>query len=48
MLDQLISWAVSNWVEIIGTIFGLAYIIFSIKQHILTWPIGLITSALYI
>lgn len=48
MPDQLISWAVSNWVEITGTIFGLAYIIFSIKQHILTWPIGLITSVLYI
>ena len=48
MPDQLISWAVSNWVEITGTIFGLAYIFFSIKQHILTWPIGLITSVLYI
>lgn len=48
MLDQLISWAISNWVEITGTIFGLAYIFFSIKQHILTWPIGLITSVLYI
>lgn len=48
MLDLLISWVVSNWVEITGTIFGLAYIFFSIKQHILTWPIGLITSVLYI
>jgi nicotinamide mononucleotide transporter len=48
MLEAFFSWALSNWVEITGTVFGLAYIYFSIKQHILTWPIGLITSALYI
>ena len=34
--------------EILGTISGLLYIWFSIRQNILLWPLGFITSAFYI
>lgn len=48
MLNQILIWISNNYIELLGTTFGLLYIIFSIKQNIWCWPIGLITSALYI
>lgn len=48
MLQQVLFWFSDNYIELAGTIFGLFYIILSIKQNIWCWPIGLITSALYI
>jgi nicotinamide mononucleotide transporter len=48
MIDEVILWLEANWVEVVGAIFGIIYVWFSIKQSILTWPLGLITSILYI
>jgi len=48
MLDQILLWLTQNYIEILGLIFGLLYIVFSIKQNIWCWPAGFITSALYI
>ncbi len=48
MIDIVIEWLLGNKVELLGAILGLMYIFFSIRQSILTWPTGLITSALYI
>lgn len=48
MPEAIFSWIGENRVEVLGAVLGLAYIFFSIRQHILTWPIGLVTSALYI
>lgn len=48
MLQQIVEWIVRNWVEITGTILGIAYVFLSIKQNILTWLLGLLTSVLYI
>jgi nicotinamide mononucleotide transporter len=42
------NWALTNWVEVCGTLTGLIYLWFSIRQNILTWPAGLLTSVLYI
>ena len=39
---------IKDWVEICGTLTGLIYLWFSIKQSIMTWPMGLLTSLLYI
>lgn len=47
-MDQIIKWLSGNYIELLGAILGIAYIFFSIKQSILTWPIGLATSALYV
>jgi nicotinamide mononucleotide transporter len=48
MIDWSITWLVTNWVEVTAAVLGIVYIFLSIKQHILTWPVGLLTSALYI
>ncbi len=48
MIDTFLSWLTANWIEVTGTILGLIYIVLSIKQSILTWPVGLLTSALYV
>jgi nicotinamide mononucleotide transporter len=48
MIDSILAWIAGNKIELLGTILGILYIFFSIKQNILTWPTGLITSALYV
>lgn len=47
-MDQIIKWLSGNYIEVLGAILGIAYIFYSIRQSILTWPIGLLTSALYV
>lgn len=48
MLQNVLLWLSQNYIEVLGSVFGLLYILFSIKQNIWCWPIGFITSALYI
>ncbi len=48
MLQNILSWIAVNYIEILGSVFGLLYILLSIKQNIWCWPVGFITSALYI
>ena len=48
MLQQILHWINSNYIELLGLIFGLLYVILSIKQNIWCWPVGFITSAWYI
>lgn len=48
MIQHFIEWVIRNWVEILGTVLGLVYVFLSIKQNILTWLTGLLTSVLYI
>uniref|UniRef100_UPI0032172DB5 nicotinamide riboside transporter PnuC n=1 Tax=uncultured Draconibacterium sp. TaxID=1573823 RepID=UPI0032172DB5 len=48
MTDLVLEWLLSNNIELLGAILGILYIIFSIRQNILTWPTGLLTSALYV
>jgi len=48
MTGLIYNWALENWVEMCGMAAGLIYIWFSIRQSILTWPVGLITAFLYI
>ncbi|MBN2636680.1 MAG: nicotinamide mononucleotide transporter [Prolixibacteraceae bacterium] len=44
----MLTWLLSNKIELLGAVLGLFYIFFSIRQHLLTWPIGLLTSIFYI
>jgi len=48
MLQNILVWISQNYIEVLGSVFGLLYILFSIKQNIWCWPVGFITSALYI
>lgn len=47
MNDIVLAWILGNKIELLGAILGIAYIFFSIRQNILTWPTGLVTSLLY-
>lgn len=47
-MELFIKWLSGNYIELLGAILGIAYIFFSIRQSILTWPIGLLTSILYV
>jgi nicotinamide mononucleotide transporter len=44
----MLQWLLKYYLEIIGTVSGLLYLYFSVKQNIWLWPVGLITSAFYI
>jgi nicotinamide mononucleotide transporter len=51
MYHVILQWLFENYdtlIEIFGTIAGLLYLYFSIKQNIWLWPLGLLTSALYV
>ena len=48
MAEILTTFLWENNIELLGAFLGLLYIFFSIKQHILTWPTGLLTSLLYV
>src|SRR5665647_746121 len=47
-MEITIKWLSGNYIELLGAILGIIYVFFSIRQNILTWPVGLLTSALYI
>ncbi|PKQ61767.1 hypothetical protein BZG01_18575 [Labilibaculum manganireducens] len=42
------NWIVDNIIEIIGTIAGLIFLFLEIKQNKWLWPVGLLTSVMYI
>jgi nicotinamide mononucleotide transporter len=42
------DWISDNIIEIFGAVAGIAYVILEIKRNILLWPLGIITSAVYI
>lgn len=44
----MIDWIQNHYIEIIGAITGLVFLYLEIKQNIWLWPVGIITSALYI
>lgn len=46
-MNVFIDWALSNKVELFGTLFGLIYVWLSIRQSLHTWTTGIITSLLY-
>jgi nicotinamide mononucleotide transporter len=40
-------WISEHYVEILGVVFSLLYLWFSIRQNILLWPMGIISALLY-
>lgn len=47
-MEIILKWLSGNYIELLGAILGFIYIFLSIRQNIWTWPVGLLTSALYI
>lgn len=46
-MNEILNW-IYNYIEAIGTFISIIYIYFSIKQKIWLWPLGLISSILYV
>ena len=44
----MVAWLIENWIEVFGVISGLLFLYFEIKENYLMWPLGLISSALYL
>lgn len=47
-MAQMGDWIAGNWIEITGAVLSLIYLFLSIRQHILLWPVGLLSALLYI
>jgi nicotinamide mononucleotide transporter len=45
---MLTDWLTENIIEVFGAVTGILYVILEIKRNILLWPLGIVTSAVYI
>jgi nicotinamide mononucleotide transporter len=43
----MLSWIETHYVEVLGVIFSILYLYFSIRQNILLWPMGIASAVLY-
>jgi nicotinamide mononucleotide transporter len=43
-----LDWLSNNYIEIFGAVTGIIYVFLEIRQNIRLWPVGIITSAVYI
>lgn len=44
----LADWLSKNWIEIFGAVAGIIYVFLEIRQNLWLWPVGIVTSAMYI
>jgi nicotinamide mononucleotide transporter len=42
------NWFTNNYIEVFGAVTGILYVFLEIRQTIWLWPVGIITSAVYI
>ena len=42
------DWFSDNWIEIFGAVTGVLYVFLEIRQNFWLWPVGIITSAVYV
>jgi nicotinamide mononucleotide transporter len=42
------NWLINNYIEVFGAITGIVYVFLEIKQNIWLWPVGIVTTAVYI
>lgn len=45
---NITDWIADNYIEIFGAVTGILYVFLEIKQNLWLWPVGIITSAVYI
>ena len=41
------TWVHEHYIEVLGVVFSVIYLLFSIRQNILLWPTGMIRAILY-
>jgi nicotinamide mononucleotide transporter len=37
-----------NWIEVFGAVTGIIYVFLEVRQNLWLWPVGIVTSAVYI
>ena len=47
-IELVLKWILKNYIEILATVTGLIYLLYSIQGKVLLWFYGLITSLLYV
>jgi nicotinamide mononucleotide transporter len=45
---MIFNWISNNFIEIFGAVTGIIFVFLEIRQTIWLWPVGLVTSAVYI
>lgn len=48
LIGNTITWLVKNYIEIAATLTGFLYLYYSIKENILLWLFGIISSGIYV
>ncbi|NJK84852.1 MAG: nicotinamide mononucleotide transporter [Bacteroidales bacterium] len=48
MIGQVFNWIIEKLPELIATLSGLLYIIYSIDRKVIAWPYGILSSAIYV
>lgn len=44
----MVDWICKHYIEIIGTVTGIVYLYFEVRQNWWLWPLGLLTSLFYV
>jgi nicotinamide mononucleotide transporter len=44
----LYTWLTNNYIEVFGVVTGIIYVFLEIRQTVWLWPVGIITSGVYI
>lgn len=45
---NIVNWLIDNWIENLGVVTGLLYIILSVRQNIWCWIFGIISSGVFL
>ena len=45
---MLINWLTDNYIEVFGAVAGIVYVFLEIRANIWLWPVGIITSSIYV
>ena len=48
MAGIIYTWFIDNYIEVFGAVTGIIYVFLEIRQTLWLWPVGIITSAVYI
>ncbi|NLA48561.1 MAG: nicotinamide mononucleotide transporter, partial [Bacteroidales bacterium] len=45
---EIINWISKNYIEIFGALAGVVYVFLEVRQNIWLWPVGIVTSSVYL
>ncbi len=47
-MEPVLTWITDNYIEVFGAVTGVLYVFLEIRQTLWLWPVGIVTSAVYI